>query len=76
MNRLNKKEVNKERFKRLATLRTNVILKRLKILGNCSNRNAYEYMEEDINKIFLEIERRVREIKAKFHFPKNKEFKL
>lgn len=70
-------QINKrERFKRLATYRTNEILKRLKIIGNCSNRSAYNYTEEEINKIFSEIERKVREIKAKFHFPKNKEFKL
>lgn len=67
---------NRERFKRLATQRTNIVLKRLKVLGNCANRSAYSYTEEDINKIFSEIERRVRETKAKFHFPKNKEFKL
>ena len=66
----------RERFKRLATQRTNIVLKRLKVLGNCANRSAYSYTEEDINKIFLEIERRVRETKSKFHFPKNKEFKL
>ncbi|MDO8574912.1 MAG: hypothetical protein Q7R61_01410 [bacterium] len=76
MDKINKKEINRERFKKLATLRTNTVLKRLKVLGNCSNRSAYEYTEEDINKIFSEIERRVKEIKAKFHFPKNKEFKL
>jgi len=69
-------EQKKERFKRLATQRTNIILKRLKVLGNCSNRSAYTYTEEEINKIFSEIERRVRETKAKFHFPKNKEFRL
>ena len=66
----------RERFKRLATLRTNGVLQRLKVLGNCSNRSAYTYSEEEINKIFSEIERRVRETKSKFHFPKNKEFKL
>lgn len=66
----------RERFKRLATQRTNSVLNRLKVLGNCSNRSAYEYTEEEVNKIFLEIERRVKEMKAKFHFPKNKEFKL
>ena len=69
-------EQKKERFKRLATQRTNIILKRLKVLGNCSNRSAYTYTEEEINKIFSEIERRVRETKAKFHFPKKKDFKL
>lgn len=66
----------RERFKRLATQRTNLVLQRIKVLGNCANRSAYEYTEEEVNKIFSEIERRVRETKAKFHFPKNREFKL
>mgnify|MGYP001590663074 CR=1 FL=1 len=66
----------RERFKRLATQRTNTILRRLKILGNCANRSAYEYTEEDISKIFSEVEKTVRSVRAKFHFPKHKEFKL
>ena len=66
----------RERFKRLATMRTNVVLQKLKVLGNCSNRSAYDYTEEEINKIFSEIERRTKETKAKFHFPKNKKFTL
>lgn len=66
----------RERFKKLAVYRTNEVLKRLKILGNCANRSAYDYTEEEVNKIFSEIERKAREVKAKFHFPKNKEFKL
>ena len=66
----------RERFKRLATQRTNIVLKRLKVLGNCSNRSAYDYTEKDINKIFSEIEHKVKVTKAKFHFPKEKEFKL
>jgi hypothetical protein len=66
----------RDRFKRLASLRTNAVLKRLKVLGNCSNRNAYEYEEQDIEKIFSEIERKVKESRAKFHFPKRRDFKL
>jgi len=66
----------RERFKRLATQRTNAVLKKLKILGNCSNRSTYAYAEKEINKIFSEIDRAVRETKSKFHFPKEKEFKL
>ena len=66
----------RDNFKRLAVYRTNEVLKRLKVLGNCSNRSAYEYSEDDIYKIFSEIERKVKETKAKFHFSKNKEFKL
>lgn len=67
----------RERFKKLAVYRTNEVLKRLKILGNCANRSAYDYTEEEVSKIFSEIERKVKEIKAKFYFPnKNREFKL
>jgi len=70
------KDNKRERFKRLATQRTNALLQKLKVLGNCANRSAYEYTEEEINKIFSEVERRVKETKAKFHFPKNKQFRL
>jgi len=66
----------RERFKRLGAYRTNEVLKKLKVLGNCSNRSAYEYTEEEINKIFSEIDRTVKETKSKFHFTKHKEFKL
>ena len=76
MEQNDKKETSRDRFKRLATQRTNSILLRLKVLGNCSNRSVYEYDEEDITKIFSEIERRVRETKAKFHYPKRRAFKL
>jgi len=66
----------RKRFQKLAVYRTNEALKKLKILGNCANRSAYDYTEEEISKIFSEIERKVKEIKAKFHFSKHKEFKL
>ena len=65
-----------DRFKRLATYRTNEVLRKLKVLGNCSNRSAYEYTEEEINKIFSEIEKTVRSTKAKFQFTRRTEFKL
>jgi len=71
-----KYEHPRDRFKRLATLRTIVALKRLKVLSNCANRQIYEYDEQDVEKIFSEIERKVKEAKAKFHFPKKREFKL
>lgn len=76
MEKPNKKETPQERFKRLGTLRTNAVLRRLKVLGNCANRQAYQYTEDDVDKIFSEIERKLKEVKAKFHFPKNREFRL
>jgi len=69
-------EPRKDRFKRLAALRTNAVLKRIKVLGNCANRQIYEYTEEDVQKIFSEIERKLRETKAKFRFTKQDEFTL
>lgn len=66
----------RDRFKRLATYRTNEVLHRLKVLGNCANRSAYEYTEEEISKIFSEIEKMLRHTKSKFHFVKKTEFRL
>ena len=66
----------RDRFKKLAEQKTNAVMHKLKVLGNCSNRSAYEYTEEDVAKIFSAVERQVREIKAKFHFPKKQKFKL
>jgi hypothetical protein len=67
----------RERFKRLATYRTTEVLKRLRVLANCANRSAYEYSEDEINKIFTTIEKAVRDAKLKFHYPKeNINFKL
>lgn len=67
-NKVNKKE----RFKRLASFRTNGVLKRLQVLSNCSNRSAYDYSEEDINKIFSTIEKAVRDSRSKFYYPKER----
>jgi len=66
----------RERFKRLATYRTNEVLRKVKVLGNCANRSAYEYTEEEVNKIFSEIDKMVRSTKTKFHIIKKAEFKL
>lgn len=67
----------RERFKRLASTRTNEVLRRIKILSNCANRSAYDYSEEEISKIFSAIDKSVKESKSKFYFPNQKtNFKL
>lgn len=67
----------RDNFKRLAVTRTNEVLKRLRVLGNCSNRSHYDYTEEEVNKIFLEIEKKVRETRSKFTYSnKDKKFTL
>jgi len=70
-------EEKSERFKRLAATRTNEIINKLRILSNCANRSAYDYSEEDINKIFTAIEKATRVARSKFYFPDHKNgFKL
>jgi hypothetical protein len=71
-----KEETGEERFKRIVTRRTNEVLNKLRILGNCSNRQVYKYTKEDVDKVFLAIEREVKKIKAKFCFPENEGFKF
>ena len=69
-------EMKRERFQRLAERRTNDVLERLRILGNCSNRGQYEYTAEEIRKIFNTIEREVKLIKLKFKDGETQKFKL
>lgn len=73
----NKNEREREdRFKRIAVKRTERVLESLRVLGNCSNKSAYKYSDEDISKIFRAVEEQLRTTKAKFHYPKKKEFRL
>lgn len=76
MGKINNNETPEARFKRIAELRTNAVLDRLRILGNLSNRQMYRYSEEDINKIFSEIKRQLREVRAKFNSREEAKFKL
>lgn len=59
-----------KRFKRLASSRTNEVLDKLRILGNCADRRTYDYTDEDIDKIFKAIDEQVKIVKAKFKKPK------
>lgn len=69
-------ETKEMRFKRVAERRTRIVLRYLRIVGNCGNRGNYAYLESDFKKIFSEIEQGVKEAKAKYSFPQKKEFKL
>ncbi|MFH2012358.1 MAG: hypothetical protein ABIJ37_06665 [Pseudomonadota bacterium] len=70
------KETRHESFKRIASKRTNEILEKIRILGNCSNKSSYEYTEEEVNKIFSEIDKQLKLTKAKFLAGKRERFRL
>ncbi len=70
------KETSHDRFIRLATNRTNVLLEKIRVLGNCSNRTMYSYSESEVNKIFNVIEKELKDAKSKFQIKRSRKFTL
>jgi len=58
------KNLKRNRFEKVASNRVQRILDTLALLQNCSNRNNYEYDENDVNRMFSEISKKLRETKA------------
>ena len=70
-------EARTSRFRRIAEKRTNDIIRRIQLLGNCSNRSSYDYSEQEVTKIFNAIEKELKQAKARFTFSKRGQiFKL
>ena len=70
------KETKSERFKRIAGKRTNDVLDKIRLLGNCANRNTYEYSKDEVNKIFNEIEKYLKIAKLRYLPGEKQRFKL
>lgn len=70
------KESPHDRFVRLASKRTNTVLEKIRVLGNCSNTAVYEYTEEEIKKMFAVIESELRTARSKFKTSNKKSFQL
>ena len=62
-----RQETKREKFVRLAETRTNKTIAMIQLLGNCSNSSAYDYTQQDVDKIFAAIEAEIREAKKKFN---------
>ena len=60
------KETKEQRFKRIASKRTEKLLDALRKLGNCSNRGIYGYSQEETSKIFSAIDSELKRIKVLF----------
>ena len=61
-----KDNIRRERFTKVASNRVQKIIDYLNLLQNCSNRRNYEYDEEDVNHMFEEISKALKEAKAVF----------
>lgn len=59
-------ETKRSKFIRIAESRTNKIIHMVRLLGNRSNSNVYEYSEEDVKKIFNTIENEVKKAKERY----------
>lgn len=70
--------VKREKFIRLAENRVNKALNDIRLIGNLSNKNNYDYDQADVNKIISTLEQEVRSVKKKFETVQqnNKKFKL
>ena len=61
-----KQETKRDKFVRMAEARTIKIISMIRLLGNCSNRGAYEYTDKDVNQICTAIESAVSDAKKRF----------
>lgn len=59
------KESPEDKFKRLASLRTQNALKRIKLIGNLSG-PGYKYADEQVDKIISALKAAVDEVEARF----------
>lgn len=60
------KESKESYFLRIAEPRVKNVLKSLRILGNCSNRNNYSYSQEQVDSMFESITEGLENTIAKF----------
>lgn len=59
-------ETKKEKFRRLASSRTNKIIDMIDLLGNLSNKSNYDYSDSDVDKMFKAIDSSLKTAKSKF----------
>lgn len=70
----------RQRFEKVAGNRVQTIIDKLELLGNCSNRNNYDYEVEDVRKMFSAIKQTLNRTQLKFEGevkkPKKNKFKF
>ena len=57
----------RQRFEKVASNRVQRILDTLNLLQNCANQNNYEYGEKDVEQMFNEINKAVKETRTVFN---------
>lgn len=62
-------ESKRDKFIRLAERRTSVALRAIRLIGNLSNKNNYDYTAADAKKIAAALAREVEEMRRRFESP-------
>lgn len=60
------------RFEKVASSRVQKIIDYLNLLKNCSNRNNYEYTEDDVEHMFTEIQKAFKESRNSYNIELSK----
>lgn len=60
------KSDKRQRFEKVAGHRVQKILDTLVLLQNCSNRNNYEYTESDVEQMFTEIKKALKDARSAY----------
>lgn len=60
------KRDRRQKFKELAEARVTRALKDIKLIGNLSNRSAYDFTDEDIRQIFRALQKEIDTAKSRF----------
>lgn len=68
----NTSSMKRKRFEKVASNRVQKIIDYLGLLGNCANKNNYEYTEKDVEQMFKEISRTLKEAKLSYDQQMNK----
>lgn len=61
-----REDIKRSAFKRLATSRVNRVLRELRLIGNLSNTQNYDYSEKDIRLIFKAVDSELGLVKSRF----------
>jgi len=61
-------ETKRDKFRRLAELRTINVLKYIKLMGQLSNRGSYDYEMDDVEKMIGACETELKQVRRRFTF--------
>ncbi|MEY8351289.1 hypothetical protein AALF16_24055 [Bacillus cereus] len=56
----------REKFEELAEKRVSETVKKMRLIGNLSNRNNYDYTDEHVKQILSKLEEELKALRSKF----------